>query len=184
MTVALVLVGPIILLILYVIMTYNGLISDKNHVEEGWSGIDVQLKKRHNLIPALVETVKGVTKHEDSVFTKIAEYRAKSLGAGPSQEKQKMETAITSSLKSIFALAESYPELKSNTNFQELQEQLGVIEDEISMSRRYYNGTVRDFNIKIESFPSNLVAKKFNFEKYEFFELELEAQRDMPEVNF
>lgn len=95
-----------------------------------------------------------------------------------------METAITSSLKSIFALAESYPELKSNTNFQELQEQLGVIEDEISMSRRYYNGTVRDYNIKIESFPSNLVAKKFGFEKYEFFELELEAQRDMPEVNF
>ncbi|MFA6383376.1 MAG: LemA family protein [Parcubacteria group bacterium] len=169
--------GIIILVIVVVIaawlvMTYNGLITLKNRVDEAWSDIDVQLKRRYDLIPNLVNTVKGYAAHEKEVFEKVTEARARAMGAGTAQDKAQAENMLSNTLKSLFAVAEAYPDLKANQNFLELQRELTDTEDKIQASRRFYNGNVRDFNIKIEVFPNNLIAGMLNFAKREFFEAE------------
>jgi len=163
---------------------YNRFVRLKNMMAEAWSGVDVQLKRRVDLIPNLVETVKGYATHEKEVFEKVAASRAQSISAGTVKEQAAAETGLTASLRTLFAVAEAYPELKANTNFLELQKSLSEIEDQIQMSRRYYNGTVRENNVLVESFPSNLVARLGGFGKGDFFELEDEGERKTPQVRF
>lgn len=153
-------------------------------MEEAWSSIDVQLKKRYNLIPNLVETVKGFAAHERGTFEEITKARNLAQAASTVPEQQAAEKRLNQSMMNLFAVAENYPELKSNTNFLNLQEQLSAIEGDIEKARRYYNGTVRSKNIAIETFPSSIFANMFNFEKSEYFELEDLTQRENPEVKF
>ena len=174
----------IVLLVVFFIAIYNKLIRLKNLVEEGWSGIEVQLKRRANLIPNLIETVKGYMGHERELLTKITDLRAQSMSAREVGEKGRLEGLLSRSLANVFAVAEGYPDLKANQNFLDLQNQLSDIEEQIQLARRYYNGTVRNMNIKVESFPSNIVAGMFSFTKAEFFEIEDEADRAVPEVKF
>jgi LemA protein len=168
----------------YLIYAYNALVSNKNLVAEGWSGIDVQLKRRADLIPNLIETVKGYASHEDKLFRDIADLRAKSIAGGSVSEQSQVGQAMTAALGRLFAIAEAYPELKADANFRDLQDKLSGIEDEIQMSRRYYNGAVRNLNTMIESFPSNLVAGFFRFVKADFFDIGDAAQREVPKVDF
>jgi LemA protein len=179
-----VILGLVALIIVAVIAIYNKLVRLKNMVEEGWSGIDVQLKRRSNLIPNLVETVKGYMGHERDLLTKVTELRAQSMSAREVGEKGRVEGLLSRSLANLFAVAEGYPDLKANQNFLELQTELSAIEEQIQMARRYYNGTVRNLNIKVESFPSNIIAGMFNFIKAEFFEIEDPADRAVPKVAF
>ena len=160
----------LVVVALWVVMTYNGLIRLKNRVEEAWSDIDVQLKRRYDLIPNLINTVKGYATHEKELFEKVTEARTQAMGAGSTGEKAEAENALSGTLKSLFAVAENYPELKANQNFLELQRELTDTEDKIQASRRFYNGNVRDFNTKIEVFPNNVFASILNFSKREFFE--------------
>lgn len=179
-----VLLAIIILIGGYLMMAYNGLVRNKNLVAEGWSGIDVQLRRRADLIPNLIETVKGYAAHEDKLFHDIAELRAKSISGGSVAEQSATGQAMTAALGKLFAVAEAYPQLKADANFRDLQDKLSGIEDEIQMSRRYYNGAVRNFNTMIESFPSNLIATQFGFQKAEFFEIGDAAAREVPKVDF
>ncbi len=168
---------PIILLVLigvfvlYVVAIYNGLVSLRNRTDEAWSDIDVQMKRRYDLIPNLVSTVKGYATHEQSAFEKVTEARARAMSATGVAGKGEAENMLTGALKSVFAIAEAYPDLKANQNFLGLQQELADTENKIQASRRFYNGNVRDLNTKIETFPSNLVADTFQFAKREFFEL-------------
>jgi LemA protein len=164
------------ILLLSFIVIYNGLVSLKNRSKEAWSDIDVQLKRRYDLIPNLVETVKGYAKHEREVFEKVTSARASAIQASGVKAQEKAENQLTGALKSIFAIAENYPDLKASENFKELQGELTDTENKIEAARRFYNANVRDLNIKCESFPSNIVANMFNFEKMELFEIE-ESQR-------
>ncbi len=184
MTVGYALLGLVGVVIAYFIFTYNALISNKNMVAEGWSGIDVQLRRRADLIPNLIETVKGYASHEDKLFRDIAELRAKSIAGGSVAEQGQVGQAMSAALGRMFAIAEAYPELKADANFRDLQDKLSGIEDEIQLSRRYYNGTVRNFNTKIESFPSNVIANFFHFVKSEFFDIGDAAAREVPKVDF
>jgi LemA protein len=176
--------GLIVLVGVYLVYAYNALVSSKNMVAEGWSGIDVQLRRRADLIPNLVETVKGYATHEDKLFRDIAELRAKSISGGSVGEQSQVGQAMSAALGRLFAIAEAYPELKADANFRDLQDKLSGIEDEIQMSRRYYNGAVRNLNTMIESFPSNLIATQFKFQKAEFFEIGDAAAREVPKVTF
>lgn len=171
-------------LVLWFIAIYNRLIKLRNMKEEGWSGIDVQLKRRADLIPNLLESVKGYMGHERGVLEKITELRRQSMQAESVGDKIAAESALTRSLGRLFALAENYPDLKASQNFIDLQTQLSQLEDEIQMARRYYNGTVRNLNVGIETFPNSIVAGVFNFEKGEFFEIEDENDRAVPRVDF
>lgn len=175
----LILVIPVLIMIIY-----NRLVKNKNLMEEGWSGIEVQLKRRTNLIPNLIESVKGYMKHEKELLSDITRLRSQSMKVNEVAEKSKLENALTRSLGNLFAVAESYPDLKANENFLDLQNELSEIEDQIQMSRRYYNGTVRNLNILIESFPSNIIANMFNFQKGTFFELDDAEEGSVPEVKF
>ncbi len=168
----------------YLVYGYNALVSNKNLVAEGWSGIDVQLKRRADLIPNLVETVKGYASHEDKIFRDLAELRAKSIAGGSVADQSAVGQAMSAALGRLFAIAEAYPELKADANFRDLQDKLSGVEDEIQMSRRYYNGAVRNLNTMIESFPSNIIANVFHFAKAEFFEIGDPAQRETPKVDF
>jgi LemA protein len=179
-----VLLGLLVAVAAYVIWAYNALVSNKNLVAEGWSGIDVQLRRRADLVPNLVETVKGYATHEDKLVRDLAELRAKSIAGGTVAEQSAVGQAMTQALGRIFAIAEAYPELKADANFRDLQDKLAGIEDEIQMSRRYYNGAVRNLNTMIESFPTNLVARQFSFAKAEFFEIGDAAAREVPKVDF
>jgi LemA protein len=179
-----ILLGVIVLLALYLIYAYNALVRNKNLVDEGWSGIDVQLRRRADLIPNLVETVKGYAAHEDKLFHDIAELRAKSIAGGSVAEQSQVTQAMSALLGRLFAIAEAYPELKADANFRDLQDKLAHVEDEIQLSRRYYNGAVRNLNTMIESFPTNFIATTFNFTKREFFEIEDPAARQVPKVEF
>ena len=170
--------------ILYAIGIYNKLVRNKNMVAEGWSGIDVQLKRRSDLIPNLIETVKGYVEHEADLLSEITKLRSRSTEARAVADKSRIESALTRSLGNLVALAEAYPDLKANQNFLDFQDDLSQIESEIQMARRYYNGTARNLNILIESFPSNYIAERFRFEKAEFFEIEDDAERKVPEVKF
>jgi len=184
MVAIIIILAVIVLAVLFVIAIYNKLVRLRNMVEEGWSGIDVQLKRRANLVPNLIETVKGYMVHERELLSKITELRAQSLKEGNVGEKARLEGQLSRSLANVFAVAEGYPDLKANQNFLSLQTELSDIEDQIQMARRYYNGTVRNLNIQVETFPSNMVAEKFNFTKAEFFEIEDPGERTVPEVKF
>ena len=165
---------------------YNGMVRGRNMAEEAWSGISVQLKRRHDLIPNLVNTAKGYAAHESEVFKGIAEARSlsqKAMSAGV-QAVGEAEKGLTAALGRLFAVAEAYPELKADANFRQLQQALSTLEDEIQMARRYYNGTARAQNDRIMQFPGNIVAGMFGFSRLEYFELESEAERAVPQVSF
>lgn len=177
-------VAVLVLVVLFATaLTYNRLVTLRNMVREGWSGIDVQLMRRSALIPNLVETVKGYMVHERNLLAEIADLRSRSLGTEKVGEKGELETALTKSLGSLLAVAEGYPDLKASNNFLELQRELTDIEDQIQMARRYYNGTVRNFNIAVESFPSNVVAGLFSFVQAEFFAIDDDSDRRVPWVS-
>jgi LemA protein len=172
---------------LIVMSMYNKLVSLKNRVLEAWSGIDVQLKKRYDLIPNLVNTVKGYAAHESGTLEKVIQARNQAMAAGSGgsiNDQVQAENALSGTLKSLFALSESYPDLKANTSFLALQNSLAEIEETLQNARRYYNALVRDNNTAVESFPSNLIANNFNFEKFDFFEIENDAERSNPVVQF
>ena len=178
-----VVLGIIAIIVLWLIATYNGLISLKNRTQEAWSDIDVQLKRRYDLIPNLVEAVKGYAKHEKNVFTDVTKARTAAMDAKNLSDRAERENALTQTLKSLFAVAESYPELKASTNFTNLQENLTDTEDKIEASRRFYNGNVREFNTKMQVFPNNLVANSLGFKPFTLFEV-ASAQKEAVKVNF
>lgn len=173
----------VVVVAVWLVLVYNGLVRLKNRVDEAWSDIDVQLKRRYDLIPNLISTVKGYAKHEKDLFERVTEARAAAINAGTPGEQEKAENMLTGALKSVFAVAENYPELKANQNFLELQRELSDTENKIQASRRFYNGNVRDFNTKIEVFPTNLIAKQLGFSKREFFEAE-EGAKENVKVEF
>ena len=182
--VVIVLIVLAVLLVLYGISTYNRLVRLRTQSEEGFSDIDVQLKRRHDLIPNLVETVKGYASHERTTFENVTAARNRAVAAqGPEQQAQ-AENALTGALRQLFAVAEAYPDLKASRNFIELQDEITDTEDKIQASRRFYNMTVRDLNVKIDQFPSSMIAGFGNFQKREFFELDDAADREVPVVSF
>ena len=162
--------GVVAVIILWLIAVYNGLITLKNRTQEAWSDIDVQLKRRYDLIPNLIESVKGYAKHEKDLFTEVTKARTEAMQAGTVADKAEKENALSQTLKSIFAVAENYPTLKASDNFLQLQGELTDTEDKIEASRRFYNGNVRDFNIKIQVFPNNMIARQLGFKEFELFE--------------
>lgn len=172
------------LLAVWVIVIFNGLIRSRFRVQEAWSDIEVQLKRRYDLIPNLVETVKGYMTHEKDVFEKVTQARAQSLSAKGHAEKGVAEGELSSTLKTLFAVSENYPELKANTNFIELQRELSDTENKIQAARRFYNGNAMDYNTKIHVFPSNVIAGLFHFTKEEFFQLDNEAAKEPVAVKF
>ena len=179
--------GFLAVVILALILLYNALVRGRNLVEEAWSGISVQLKRRHDLIPSLVNTVKGYAEHEKGVLERITAARAQAVSASSSgsvDAVMKAENGLSQALRSLFAVAENYPQLHASANFLQLQEQLSGLENEIQMARRYYNGTARDQNNRVQQFPGNLVASSFGFRKVEYFELDSEEERAVPEVRF
>ena len=181
-TTLLVLAALVALVVLYVITTYNGLVRLRQMVREAWSGIDVQLKRRADLIPNLIETVKGYAAHEKDTLGAVTEMRtrAQAVPEGNIAGRAAAEGMLGQALGRLMAVAEAYPDLKANENFRDLQAQLSSIEGEIQMARRYYNGSARDLNVKVESFPSNLVAGQFGIQQAEFFELDNPADRAVP----
>jgi LemA protein len=162
---------------------YNSVISLKNKCDEAWSDIDTQLKRRYDLIPNVVETVKGYAKHESATLEKLTELRSQSMQAKDLGDKEKAENALTETLKSLFALSENYPDLKANQNFMDLQNKLAEVEDNLQLSRRYYNAVVRDFNIKIQVFPNNLLAQMLGFTSRTFFEAQ-GSEKENVKVDF
>lgn len=181
---AYILLGLIVLTLVGGVALYNRLVKNQNLVQEGWSGIDVQLKRRADLIPNLLETVKGYMGHERQVLERVTELRTQSLKAASPGEKGRVEGMLTSALGNLFAVAENYPDLKASQNFIELQRSLAEVEDQIQLARRYYNGAARNMNIMVDSFPSNLVARTFGFPRVEYFELEDAGDRAVPRVSF
>lgn len=168
----------------YVLSVYNSLRTQNVLVDEGWSGIDVQLKKRFDLIPNLVETVKGYAKHESAIFEKVAELRSGMMNAKTPEEIGKYEGELRGTLKTLFAVAENYPELKANENFMSLQSSLQTVEGDLESARRYYNGAVRDLNTKIVIFPNSIIAGLFSIKAREFFEVANESERENVKVAF
>lgn len=175
--------GIVVALVLYLIFKYNGFITLRTRTEEAWADIDVQLKRRYDLIPNLVSAVKGYASHESSVFEKVTEARANALnaeGKGNIADLAQAENMLTGALKSLFAVAEAYPDLKANTNFLQLQSELSDTENKIQASRRFYNGNVRDLNTAIDVFPGNIIASMFKFVKMDFFQLEEGSEEKEP----
>ncbi len=181
-----ILLVPLILVALilpYLVLTYNSFVTLQARIKEAFSGIDIQLKRRADLIPNLVETVKGYAKHEEGVFSKVTEARSAMMSAGTTQEKAAADNMLSGALKSLFAVAEAYPELKANENFKDLQRQLEDTEDKIAYSRKFYNTNVLEFNTKMKVFPSNIIASFMKLSEVEFFEAEV-AEREKVEVKF
>ncbi|MCX6753959.1 MAG: LemA family protein [Candidatus Nomurabacteria bacterium] len=177
--------GIIVAFVLFLIYKYNGFISLKNRAQEAWADIDVQLKRRYDLIPNLVNTVKGYAVHESTAFEKVTEARSKAMQGGSMADKSFAENELSGTLKSLFAISEAYPDLKANANFMELQRELSDTENKIMASRRFYNGNVRDFNTGVQMFPGNIIASMFKFTALEFFELEQDSVEKNPvEVKF
>ena len=179
-------IGVIVLLVVIAIFMYNGLVQKKNRTQEAWSQIDVELKRRHDLIPNLVSTVQGYAAHERGTFDEVTAARAGAINAGQTGDPTKIaaaENMLTASLKSLFAVAENYPQLRAVESFTQLQEQLTATEDKIEFARRYYNGSARDYNIALQTFPGNMVAGVFGFKAVAFFEADA-SDRDVPVVNF
>lgn len=184
MVVTWIVVGIVVVAVLWVVLTYNGLVRLRNRVDAAWSQIDVQLRRRYDLIPNLVETVKGYAAHERETFERVTAARTAAIGAqGPVQQAQ-AENALTAALKSLFAVAEAYPELKANENFLNLQEELTATEGRIAYARQFYNDTVLRLNNRVQSFPANVLAGLFRFGTREFFEIEEPASREVPKVQF
>ena len=179
-----IIIGIVIVFFLWAIAIYNGFVKLINRAKEAWADIDVQLKRRYDLIPNLVETVKGYATHEREAFENVTKARAMALGAQGLEEKGKAENMLTGALKSIFAIAEAYPQLKANENFLELQRELSDTENKIQAARRFYNSNVRDLNIGVETFPKNIIANMFKFSKMEFFQLEEGEAREPVKVKF
>lgn len=173
----------IVVIGLALVFIYNGLIKLRNQVDEAWSDIKVQLKRRYDLIPNLVNTVKGYATHEKEVFEKVTQARSQAMQAGTMQDQLEKENLLSGALKSLFAVSESYPELKANQNFLQLQADLTDTEDKIQAARRFYNGNVRDFNTKLQVFPTNIIGNMLGFKTYEFFEIEASEEKN-PEVKF
>lgn len=180
----LILLAVVVLAGFWAVGIYNGLVRRKNVVAEAWSGIDAQLKRRADLIPNLVETVKGYATHERQTFDELARLRSQGQGQADIAQRAQTEQAITAAIGKVLAVAEAYPELKASANFQSLQNDLADIEDQIQLARRYYNGAVRDFNVMIEQFPSNLIAGFGSFRPAPFFQIDNEADRAAPKVSF
>ncbi len=174
----------VVVIALWVIFVFNRLVTLKNRLKEAWADIEVQLKRRYDLIPNLVEAVKGYASHESSVFEKVTEARTRAMGAKTLKEKGEAENALSGTLKTLFAVSENYPQLRASENFQKFQDELTDTEDKIQAARRFYNGNTRDFNTQIETFPSNFVAQIFNFKSAEFFETEETAQKEAVKVEF
>lgn len=182
-------IGTIILILVvavigYALLAYNSLVRQRNQVKEAWSDIDVQLKRRYNLIPNLVETVKGYASHEREAFDSVTQARAKALGATTPEEHAQAENMLTGTLKTLFAVAEAYPELKANANFLELQRELADTENKIQAARRFYNSNVKDYNTAIQQVPKNLIAGMFSFKGEGYFVLDNEAERAVPQTTF
>ena len=182
--VLIVVLAIITLVVLYGVLVYNKLIKFRTFVDEAWSGINVQLKKRHDLIPNLMESVRGYAAHERETFESVTLARNTAIQAQSVKTQEIAENQLSGALSRLLAISESYPELKANQNFLQLQEKLGEIEGDIEKSRRYYNGAVRQKNIAIDTFPSNMIANMFGFEKSLFFELESEAEKAVPQIKF
>ena len=172
------------ILLLYLIVAYNGLVRIRNGVQEAWAQIDVQLKRRYDLIPNLVETVKGYAGHEKETLEAVIKARQVGIDASGIKDQAMAENMITGALKSLFALSEAYPDLKANQNFLSLHEDLSSTENKIGFARQYYNNQVRIMNTRVEMFPTNIIAGMFGFKRAEFFELEEEAAREAPQVKF
>ena len=172
----------VVAFVIWIIFTYNLFIRDKNLIKEAWSGIDVQLKRRHNLIPNLVESVKGYSNYERNLLENITQKRSEAAKIESIKEKAPAESDLSGMLKNLFIVAENYPDLKANKNFLDLQNRLVEIEDQLQYARRYYNGAVRNYNIRVESFPSNIIAGIFDFKQDNFFEISLATERSTPEV--
>lgn len=175
--------GLLFLVLIYILALYNGLITLRVRIKEAWSGIEVQLKRRSSLIPNLIETVKGYAKHEKSVFENVTKARSAMLSAKNPRQAAAAENMLTGALKTLFAVAEDYPDLKASDNFKELQEELSDTETKIAASRQFYNSNVMDYNTKIQVFPSMLIARLFNFQKEDFFEAD-EAAKEEIKVKF
>lgn len=181
-----IILGILLVALFWFIGIFNGIVILRNRTQEAWSDIDVQLKRRYDLIPNLIETVKGYAKHEDSVFTKVTEARTAAISAekgGNAVESAKAENVLSGALKSVFAVAEAYPELKASENFQKLQDELTDTENKIEAARRFYNGNVRDFNTNIQVFPNTIAAGIINAKDFELFEAG-EGEKTVPEVKF
>ena len=182
--VLLVFVGLAIVVGFWFVLTYNGLVRLRNQVKNAWSQIDVQLKRRYDLIPNLIETVKGYAAHEKETLERVVQARQRGLDASNVKDQQEAENMITGALRKLFALSEAYPDLKANQNFLALQEELASTENKIGFARQYYNDSTKEFNIRQEVFPANLVAPMLGFEPSDFFEMEEASQREAPKVQF
>jgi LemA protein len=180
-----ILLGIIVVAVVWFISVYNGIITLRNRTQEAWSDIDVQLKRRHDLIPNLVETVKGYATHEKELFEKVTQARADAINAQSkgAKEAAEAENVLSGALKSVFAVAENYPALRATENFQKLQDELTDTENKIEASRRFYNGNVRDFNIQIQTFPNNIAAGMLNAKPFELFQI-AESEKETPQVKF
>ncbi|MGM5630828.1 LemA family protein [Apibacter raozihei] len=178
----LIILGLLVFVIVWFVLTYNGFVRKKANAEEGWSTIDVYLKKRNDLIPNLVETVKGYASHEATVLQNVTQ--ARNSQAGTVKEQSEIESQVRNAMMNLYAVAENYPELKANSNFISLQQDLNSLEDDIEMARRYYNGVAKDNNVALELFPSRIVASMFNFKKFDFFEVSDPKEREAVKVAF
>jgi LemA protein len=186
MTILYIVLGIVVVLVLWVVASFNGFVGKVNRTKEAWADIDVQLKRRYDLIPNLVETVKGYATHESQAFENVTKARAAAMGATGTADKAQAENALTGTLKSLFAVAEAYPQLKANENFLQLQKELGDTEDKIQAARRFYNSNVQDLNTSVQSFPGNIIAGMFNFHPMDLFQLGAreEAAREPVKVSF
>ncbi|MDB5189203.1 MAG: LemA family protein LemA protein [Parcubacteria group bacterium] len=186
MTIIYILLAIVVVLVLWVIGAFNGFVSKVNRTKEAWADIDVQLKRRYDLIPNLVETVKGYAAHESSAFENVTKARAAAMGATGAADKAEAENALTGTLKTLFAVSEAYPDLKANQNFLQLQKELGDTEDKIQAARRFYNGNVQELNTAVQSFPGNVIASTFGFKQMDLFQLGAgeEAAREPVKVAF
>ncbi len=182
----LIVVGAIVLIpLLWLIGTYNGLVRLRQHVRESWSGIDTELKRRYDLIPNLVQTVKGYAAHERETFERVIQARRQALDStGDPEQQARDENQLVGALRQLFAVSEAYPDLKASANYLHLQKELVNTEDRIQAARRFYNANVRDINTRIESFPSNIIASMFGFQRQQFFEVESAVMRQAPQTSF
>jgi LemA protein len=177
----------VVVVVLFVVLAFNGLVRRRNRTQEAWSQIDVELKRRHDLIPNLVETVKGYAAHERGTFEAVTNARAAAVNAGASGDPAKVgqaENVLTGALRSLFAVAEAYPDLKASQNFSQLQEEITATEDKIEFARRYYNTSVRDYNTAIQTFPRNVMAGMLGFKAMTYFEIDEPGEREVPKVDF
>jgi LemA protein len=182
--IAIIVAAVVVVLVVIAVASYNGMIAARNRVDEAWSGIDVQLKRRHDLVPNLVETVKGYASHEERVFEKTSQARAEAMRAADVQDRQQAEAKLTGAITDLRAVAENYPDLRATENFQRMQADLAEIEDEIQAARRIYNSNVQSYNTKIQTFPNSMIANVGSFEPREFFEIESAAEREPVRVSF